>query len=258
MRLLLAGTPAFAVASFKPLLNSHHSVDGVLTQRDRPRGRGRMSQPPPMKERALTHSLPVFQPEGLTEEPFLNSVKRLGPDCAVVVAYGRILPMQFLRIFPKGAINLHASLLPKYRGAAPIQWALIRGETETGVTVFQLDEELDHGPILLQARTAIQPDENALSLADRLAELGGNALVEAVDQLEAGTATLSPQDHSQATHSPRLAKADGVIPWNESCTQIHNRVRGVQPWPGATTRLQEQMIKILATVETRPMLLAED
>ena len=246
MKLLFVGTPAFAVPSFKRLAAGSHSIVGVMTQPDQPRGRGQLNRPSAIKELALTHRIPLFQPMDLTEETFLSSIRRLAPDCAVVVAYGRILPKKFLQLFPKGAYNLHASLLPKYRGAAPIQWALIRGETETGVTVFQLDEELDHGPILFQVRTAIQPDESAISLADRLAELGGNTLLETVDRLEAGTAILSPQDHSKATHAPRLTKADGIIQWKEGCIQIHNRVRGVQPWPGATTWLQKQLIKILA------------
>ena len=247
MKLLFVGTPSFAVPSLKRLAAGPHSIVGVMTQPDQPKGRGQVNRPSAIKELALAHRIPLFQPAALTEETFLNAVKNLAPDCAVVVAYGRILPKEFLQLFPKGTINLHASLLPKYRGAAPIQWALIRGETETGVTVFQLDEELDHGPILLQARTTIQPDENALSLSERLAELGANALAEGVDRLEAGTAVLSPQDHSSATHSPRLTKAAGIIQWKESCILIHNLVRGVQPWPGATTWVQEQLIKILAS-----------
>lgn len=246
MTLLFLGTPAFAVPSLEKLLKSGHKVAGVVTQPDRPRGRCRTPQPPSVKELALSKSLPVFQPQKPSDPQFLSSIKQLDADCAAVVAYGRVLPKEFLALFRHGAVNLHASLLPKYRGAAPIQWALIRGETETGITVFELDEQLDHGPVLLQKKTPIKPEEDAATLALRLAEIGSRALIEALDLIDTGMTSPVPQDDTQATLAPLLTKADGVIRWNLPASEIRNRVRGLQPWPGAVTRVGDKSLKILA------------
>ena len=250
MKILFLGTPAFAVPGLEKLFTSGHKVAGVVTQPDRPRGRCRTPQPPAVKELALSKSLPVFQPQRPSEPGFLAEIKKLNADCAAVVAYGRILPKEFLNLFRHGAINLHASLLPKYRGAAPIQWAIIRGETETGVTVFELDEELDHGPILLQAKIPILPDEDAAALAARMSRTGSMTLIEALDLLETGMKSAVPQDDSQATQAPLLTKEDGIIRWELPAAEIRNRIRGLQPWPGAATQAGNKSLKILAaTVE---------
>lgn len=246
MKVLFLGTPTFALPIFQRLLKSSHSVVAVVTQPDRPRGRGQKVEPSPVKEAARAAGLPVLEPKDPSAPDFLRAVGIAAPDCAIVVAYGRLLPRSFLELFPKGVYNLHASLLPKYRGAAPIPWALIRGEQETGVTLFRLDEQLDHGPILLRRQTPIPPEEDAVSLARRLADLGAEAIGEALDPLAAGPIALEPQDESGATLAPRLTKESGRIDWNETAQEIHNLVRGVQPWPGAFTSLGGKLLKILA------------
>ena len=246
MKVLFLGTPDFAAPSLEKLLKSGHKVAGVVTQPDRPRGRCKEPQPPPIKELALSKSLPLFQPQRPSDPAFLSEVKKLGADCAAVVAYGRLLPKEFLTLFSHGAVNLHPSLLPKYRGAAPIQWALIRGEQETGVTVFELDDQMDHGPVILQQKTPIKPDEDAAALATRLAEIGGTALIEALDLIETGMTSPVPQDHAQASHAPMLTKEDGLIRWELPAEEIRNRIRGMQPWPGASTGAGEKTLKLFA------------
>ena len=247
MKILFFGTPKFAVASLQALLGSSHPIVGVVTQPDRPKGRGNQpATPPPIKEAAQAARLPVHQPTDLKEPAFLQTIRTLKPDAAAVVAYGRILPKVLLDLFPKGTFNLHASVLPLYRGAAPIQWALIRGETETGVSIFQLDEQLDHGPILAQAKCRIRPEEDAVTLADSLSTLGSRTLVEALNQIESGSARLQPQEESLATFAPTLTKKEGILDWTSDCRTIHNRIRGVQPWPGAMTWLDGKLLKILS------------
>ena len=249
MRLIFFGTPQFAVASLQALLGSSHQIVGVVTQPDRPKGRGNQpATPPPIKEAAQAARLPVHQPTDLKEPAFLQTIRSLKPDAAAVVAYGRILPKVLLDLFPKGAFNLHASLLPKYRGAAPIQWSLIRGETEAGVTIFRLDEQLDHGPTVAQAKCRIRPEEDAVTLADSLSTLGSRTLVEMLDQIESGSARLQPQEESLATFAPTLTKKEGILDWTSDCRAIHNRIRGVQPWPGALTWLDGKLLKILSAV----------
>ena len=251
MRVLFLGTPAFAVPTLHRLVQSKQTVAAVVTQPDRPRGRGQKVESPPAKEAARAAGLPILQPKDPSAPEFLRTVRMASPDCALVVAYGRLLSPSFLELFPKGVYNLHGSLLPKYRGAAPIQWALIRGEKETGVTVFHLDEQLDHGPALLRRTLSIAPEEDAVSLAHRLAELGADAVLEALDRIAAGTASLEPQQEALATLAPRLTKEAGRIDWSCSSEEIHNLVRGVQPWPGAFTTLEGKLLKILA-VTTNP------
>ncbi len=246
MKILFFGTPGFAAASLQALMRSSHQVIGVVTQPDRPKGRGNQLAASPIKEAAHAGQIPIHQPTDLKEAFFLQTIHSLKPDAAVVVAYGRILPKSLLDLFPKGVFNLHASLLPRYRGAAPIQWAIIRGETETGVTIFQLDEQLDHGPIVLQAKQPIQADDDAVSLSSALAQLGAQTIVQAMDIIQAGKASLTPQKDSAATHAPILKKEDGIIRWEADSRTIHNLVRGVQPWPGAMTRLDGKLLKILA------------
>ena len=253
MRILFFGTPEFAVPALERLLAGPHAVAAVVTQPDRPSGRSRVVTPPPVKTPALGAGLPVLQPEEPDDEGFLQILRKSAADCAVVVAYGRIFPPALLQLFPRSAYNLHASLLPKYRGAAPIQWSLIRGETETGVTLFRLDEELDHGPVLLQRRCPIDPEDTGATLARKLSRLGAELIPEGLDLLERGGESLTPQDHAAATHAPRLTKQDGVLDWRKEASSLHNLVRGVQPWPGAVTWLGEKMLKVLATrVEPTP------
>lgn len=248
MRLLFFGTPAFAVASLKRLAKSRHEITTVVTQPDRPKGRH--PQEPAfsaVKEAALEAGIPILQPEKLGEISFQQKVKSLKSDCAVVVAFGELFPQAFIQLFPKGAINVHASVLPKLRGAAPIQWALIHGDSETGVTLFQMDEKLDHGKILLQAVHPIQPHDTAATLALALAQRGADLLVKVLDQIEEGKIEPLPQDEAQATYAPRLKKEDGIIPWHATCHQIHNRVRGTQPWPGALTGIAGRQLKLFVT-----------
>ena len=247
MRLLFFGTPAFAVPSLEGLIQGRQQIVGVITQPDRPKGRSEKPAASAIKETALHQHLPILQPSDLKDPVFLKTVSDFKPDCGVVVAYGRILPPALLKLFPHGVINLHASLLPKFRGAAPIQWALIQGESQTGVTIFRLDEQLDHGPILLQASHPIQPEDTAETLNRSLATIGSRLLVDAVNQIESGQAKFQKQDDSLASHAPPLKKEEGILQWKEDCRQIHNRIRGVQPWPGATTWLNGKLLKILSS-----------
>lgn len=247
MRIIFFGTPEFSVPSLQQVMEASHEVAAVVTQPDRPKGRAKEPVHPAVKEAALAAGLQVLQPEKPQDENFLQSIRALRPECAVVVAYGRILPPALLSLFQKGAVNLHPSLLPKFRGAAPIQWTLIRGEQETGVTIFRLDDQLDHGPILLQMHHKIDPQDNAETLSDLLSTVGARALVDALELLENGRAHLHPQNDEAATAAPPLRKKDGIIRWEEDCTAVHNRVRGVQPWPGALTESEGKLLKLLET-----------
>lgn len=235
MNLVFMGTPAFAVPSLEGLLAAHHRVLAVVTQPDRPRGRGQKVSPSPVKEVALAHQLPVLQPARAREPSFLAQLKACEPDIMVVVAYGQLLPPALLAIPPQGCVNVHASLLPKFRGAAPINWALIRGEHMTGVSLVLLEETLDTGPIFRQSEVPIDPADNAQTLHDRLAVLGARCLLTVVDSIAAGVAKPVPQDHSQATYAPKLRKEDGIIRWDRSAIELANLIRGVTPWPGAFT-----------------------
>lgn len=235
MRIVFMGTPEFAVPSLKALIQDHE-VAGVFCQPDKPVGRHQNKlQPPPVKVCALEHRIPVFQPEKLRDGTALTILKELAPELIVVAAYGRILPDDILALPPKGCINVHSSLLPKYRGSAPINWAILNGEQETGVTIMHMASELDAGDIILQERTSIHPTETADILYDRLAELGGRMILEAVAQIEAGTAVRIPQDHEKATLAPMLSKGLSPIDWTQSAQSIYNKARGLFPWPMATT-----------------------
>src|ERR1017187_5064920 len=233
MRLAFLGTPAFAVPTLERLVERGHQVLGVVTQPDRPKGRGQTLAPPPVKEAALRLGLPVYQPERVKRPESVDYLRTLAPDAMVVVGYGQIIPQSIIDIPLLGILNVHASLLPKYRGAGPIQWAIVNGETVTGVTIMRIDAGLDTGPLLLKAETAIGGDETALELGRRLSVMGADLLVEALDALTAGRGVPQPQDNAQATYAPMLKKEDGRIDWNGSAVQIHNQVRGMQPWPGA-------------------------
>jgi methionyl-tRNA formyltransferase len=232
MRVLFYGTPAFAVPTLRALLGRHRVV-AVVTQPDRPAGRGQRIQVPPVKQLAAQHDLPVFQPARLREPGWAEQLGAVTPDVAVVVAFGQILPRAILDVPPRGSINVHASLLPRYRGAAPIAWAIVRGERETGITTFLMDEGMDTGPILLQQVLPIGPDETAGELAFRLAELGAEVCLDTLARLD--VLTPRPQAPGAATHAPRLRKADGVLDWTRPAAELAARVRGLNPWPGAFT-----------------------
>ena len=231
MKVLFYGTPDFALPTLEALLE-HHEVVGVVTQPDRPAGRGQRVAASPVKRRAEAARLSVLQPPRLRDTQWPDRLRELGAEVTVVVAFGQILPKAVLDVPPRGSINVHASLLPRYRGAAPIAWALIRGETETGVTTFLMDEGMDTGPILLQERVPIERQETAEELAARLARLGARLLLKTLEQLH--TLTAIPQRHELATVAPRLKKDDGLLDWSEPAQTLVNRIRGCTPWPGAT------------------------
>ncbi|HEX5550966.1 MAG TPA: methionyl-tRNA formyltransferase [Nitrospira sp.] len=238
MRIVFMGTPEFAVPSLEALLKSDDHVVGIVTQPDRPRGRGQRLSPSPVKVIAQREEIPLLQPTKMKDPSFMAELSGWKPDVIAVAAFGRILPPAILSLPSRGCINVHGSLLPKYRGAGPIQWALINGETETGITTMLMDEGMDTGAILLQATMVIEPDDTAGSLSSRLADLGGRLLVETLAQSKAGTLTPRPQDHGQATLAPLLKKEDGAVNWTMSATSIANRIRGLTPWPGAYTFLK--------------------
>ncbi len=233
MRLVFMGTPDFASASLEALLRSDDSVVGVVTQPDRPKGRGQILTPSPVKLLAQRAQIPLLQPSKMKDPEFLHALAGWKPDLIAVAAFGRILPPVILSLPPRGCINVHGSLLPKYRGAGPIQWAIINGETETGITTMLMDEGMDTGAMLLQEAVPITSDDTAGTLSPRLAELGGRLLFETIAQLKAGTLVPLPQDASQATLAPLLKKEDGAIDWALPATALVNRVRGLSPWPGA-------------------------
>jgi methionyl-tRNA formyltransferase len=235
MRLVFMGTPDFASASLEALLRSNDSVIGIVTQPDRPKGRGQILTPSPVKLLAQRAQIPLLQPLKMKDPEFLHALAEWKPDMIAVAAFGRILPAAILTLPSLGCINVHGSLLPKYRGAAPIQWAIINGETETGITTMLMDEGMDTGAILLQEAISIAANETSGTLAPRLAELGGKLLVETITQLKAGTLVPRPQDTSQATLAPLLKKEDGEIDWTLPATALASRVRGLSPWPGAYT-----------------------
>ena len=235
MRLVFMGTPDFAAASLEALLRSDDSVVGVVTQPDRPKGRGQTLTPSPVKLLAQREQIPLLQPFKMKEPEFLHALAGWKPDLIAVAAFGRILPPVILSLPPQGCINVHGSLLPKYRGAGPIQWAIINGETETGITTMLMDEGMDTGAMLLQEAIPITSNDTAGSLSERLAEVGGRLLVATIARLKAGTLVPRPQDASQATMAPLLKKEDGMIDWALPAIALCNRVRGLSPWPGAYT-----------------------
>ncbi|TLY29548.1 MAG: methionyl-tRNA formyltransferase [Nitrospirae bacterium] len=235
MRIVFMGTPKFAVPPLEALLRSDNSVVGVVTQPDRPKGRGQVLGASPVKLVCQREGLPILQPVKMKDPAFLEPLRAWRPDLIAVAAFGRILPKVILDMPSSGCLNVHASLLPKYRGAGPIQWALINGERETGITTMLMDEGMDTGAILLQEPVAIQPEDTAGSLADRLAEVGGRLLIETIRRLKDDTIVPRPQDHAQATLAPLLKKEDGLIDWKLAAVEIGNRVRGLSPWPGAYT-----------------------
>ena len=235
MRVLFMGTPEFAVASLRRLGEDGHTVCGVFTQPDKPKNRGHKLAFSPVKEYAITENIPVYQPVSMRDEGALDLVRELAPELTVVAAYGKLLPEDILNVPPYGSVNVHSSLLPKYRGSAPINWAILNGDRETGVTIQKMVRDLDAGDIILQRATPIGADENAAALYDRLALMGGELLTQAVAQIEAGIAACTPQDHAQATQAPMLSKALSPVDWTRSAQAIHNQIRGLYPWPAAAT-----------------------
>jgi methionyl-tRNA formyltransferase len=230
MKIVFMGTPEFAVSFLETLHQSRHQVALVVTQPDKPKGRGQKLAAPPVKEKALELGLPVAQPVSLKTPEFHDLIRAQEADLLVVVAY-RILPDTLFPLARFGAVNVHGSLLPKFRGAAPVQWAVATGESETGVTVFQLDKEIDHGGVLARAVTPIGPEETAGDLFARLQGMGREALMKAMDDLEAGRARPEPQDHGKSTPAPKLKKEDGLLDWNRSARYLHDRIRGFNPYP---------------------------
>ena len=238
------GTPAFAVRSLT-LLAERHDVVEVLTQPDRPAGRGRKLQASPVKRRAEQLGLPVFQPTSIRDDESLARLARHAPEVIAVVGYGQFIPKRIRELAPHGCVNVHSSLLPKYRGAAPVNWALARGETRTGVTTIRLERELDAGDILLAREIDIGHHETASHLQERLAPVGAQLLIETLAGLESGKLKPQPQDHAAATRAPLLRREDGLVDWSLTAGEIHNRMRGFDPWPGIFSFFRGQRLRIL-------------
>jgi methionyl-tRNA formyltransferase len=244
MRIVFMGTPDFAVSTLKKLIESEHEVIAVVTQPDRPKGRGREVTPSPIKQLAMDSGIPVLQPEKTKSPEFIASFKKLAPDITIVVAFGQILTKEVLDTPKYFSINLHSSLLPKYRGAAPINWAIINGETETGVTTMRMDEGMDTGDILLSRVVPIWDSDNSQTLHDTLKEEGASLVLETIGKLEDGTLTPMPQDDSKASYAAKLKKEDGLILWEKSARSIRDHIRGLEPWPGAYSFLDHKRIRI--------------
>ncbi len=244
MKILFMGTPDFAVPCLKAIIDGNYEVSAVITQPDRPKGRGQKLMPPPVKEEAQKYNIEVFQPERMKDIQFIKQIKDMNPDMIIVVAFGQILPKAILDIPRYGCINVHASLLPKYRGAAPINWCIINGEKITGVTTMYMDEGIDTGDMILKREIPILDSENAQQLHDKLSILGAALLVETIDQLVKGTSIRIPQNHNQSTYAPMLSKTSGKIDWNMNSLAIRNLIRGVTPWPGAYTSYLNKTVKI--------------
>lgn len=250
MRIVFMGTPDFAVPSLKQLIGDGHEVVGVFTQPDKPKNRGMKLTPSPVKVVALEHNIPVYQPTTLKSNEPYEDLAALAPELIVVAAYGKILPKRILDLPSKGCINVHSSLLPRYRGAAPINWAILNGETETGVTIMYMAEGLDTGDIISQRATPIDPNETVESLHDRLADIGAQLLGETVAAIGAGTASRIPQDDTQSCYAPMLSRELSPIDFSRSAKEIHNQVRGLIPWPATTVEIKGETFKIFAVEET--------
>ncbi|MDH4025151.1 MAG: methionyl-tRNA formyltransferase [Desulfuromonadales bacterium] len=247
LRTVFMGTPDFALQTLQGLIDAGCKMVGVYTQPDRPKGRGKQLAVPPVKELAQKYDIPVYQPLKLRQSEAVAELEALAPDLIVVVAYGQILPKRVLEIPAHGCINVHASLLPKYRGAAPINKAIIDGETETGITTMYMDVGLDTGDMLVKKALSIGPEETAGELHDRLASLGRETMEETLRQLCAGTLQREVQDDEQSTYASLMKKEDGRIDWSRSAQEIHNHVRGLDPWPGAYTTINGELLKLAET-----------
>lgn len=245
MRIVFMGTPDFAVPSLKALIEAGHEIAAVYTQPDKPKGRGHKLLPPPVKELALGYGLPVYQPTTLRKAEAIEELRALKPELVVVAAYGKILPKEALDIPPRGCINVHGSLLPKYRGAAPIQWAVLNGDAVTGVTIQQMGEGVDTGDMLSKAETEIGQDETSGELFDRLMVLGAELLIDTINRLD--EIEPEPQNENEATHAAMISKDMGIIDWTKTAKEIHDRVRGLNPWPAAFCTLDGKKMKIFRT-----------
>jgi len=246
MRIVFFGTPELAEKSLKRLYASNKDVVAVFTQGDKPRNRGMKVSYTPVKETALLHNTPVYQPDTLKEEDVIDTLKELNCDVIVVVAYGKILPKEVLELPPLGCINIHTSILPKYRGAAPIQWAILNGEHETGVTSMYINEKMDEGDIIKIKTMPILPEDTSITLADKLGDLGAELLDETLTDIANGTTTRTPQDHSKATYAQKLSKEMSPIDWDKSAEHIINQIKGLQPWPVATMELSGKTLKVFS------------
>lgn len=246
MRVVFMGTPDFAVPCLQRLLADGEEVVGVFTQPDKPKGRGYALAPPPVKAEALKYNIPVFQPNSMRDGAAVEILKELQPDLSIVVAYGKILPKEVLELPKYGSVNIHASLLPRYRGAAPIQWCILNGETETGVTAMQMNEGLDTGDMLLQKRLPISPEMTAGELHDALSVLGAEVMSETVRAIRENTLKPIPQPQ-ESNYAPMLTKALCPIDFHKTAQEIHNQVRGLSPWPSATAQFSEKRFKIYKT-----------
>ncbi|MCI6811412.1 MAG: methionyl-tRNA formyltransferase [Lachnospiraceae bacterium] len=247
MRIVFMGTPDFAVGALEALVEAGHQVAAVVTQPDKPKGRGGKSQITPVKACALEHGLPVFQPERIKAPEAVERLRGYQAQLFVVAAFGQILSQEILEIPQYGCINIHASLLPKYRGAAPIQWAIIEGEKETGVTLMQMDKGLDTGDMLAEARVSIETDETGGSLFDKLSRIGAKLLVDTLPAIEAGRIIPRPQNDAQSSYAGMMKKEMGLVDWNKPAAYLERLVRGLNPWPSAYTRLNGKTLKIWAT-----------
>lgn len=250
IRIIFMGTPDFAVPCLRKLIESEHEVCAVFTQPDKPKGRGYVLTPPPIKELALSHSLPVYQPNSLKTEETYELISSYKPDIIIVVAYGKILPENILNLPHYGCVNVHGSLLPKYRGAAPIQQAVINGDPESGVTTMMMGKGVDTGDILLMEKTPISENETAGELFDRLSLMGADLLVKTIDGLEKGEITPVPQS-GESCYAAQLSKEDSEINWSLSAQEIHNQIRGLNPWPVACTKWNRKRLKVYASVLTQ-------
>lgn len=251
MKILFMGTPDFAVPSLEALLNAGHHICAVFTQPDKPKNRGMKLQAPPVKEFALAHGIPVYQPESVKDGTAMELIRQLAPQLIAVAAYGRILPVDILEYPAYGCINVHSSLLPKYRGSAPIHWAILNGERESGVTIMHMAKAMDAGDIIAQSVTPIDPNETVETLHDRLAQMGAKLLVEVVEQLKSGAATRTPQDESKVTYAPMLSRELSPLDWTRTARQLHDQVRGLIPWPATTTDIiGGQPVKVFEVEET--------
>ncbi|HZK01153.1 MAG TPA: methionyl-tRNA formyltransferase [Tissierellaceae bacterium] len=244
MRIVFAGTPEFAVASLDELYKKGHDISLVISQMDRPRGRGKKLQSTPVKKKAIELGLDVYQPNNINSEESIKKLKEINPDFLIVVAYGQILRKQVLEIPNIETLNVHASLLPKYRGAAPINWSIINGEKMTGVTIMRVEEGLDTGDMISKISTAIDDEDDAISIHDRLSSLGGELLVATLDDIIEGRAVFTPQNDEESSYAPILSREDGRIDWGTNSIEIFNQVRGLKPWPGTFTHYEDQKIKI--------------
>jgi methionyl-tRNA formyltransferase len=247
MKIVFMGTPDFAVPCLQALIDNKHEIVGVVTQPDRAKGRGNKLTPPPVKVLAQQYNIPVFQPEKVKTPEFVESLRELAPEVIIVVAFGQILSQAILDIPPKGCINVHGSLLPKYRGAGPIQWSIINGDKTTGVTTMYMDKGLDTGDMIQMREFEILENETAQELHDKMSIIGAEVLIETLQLIEAGKATRTPQNHAQNTYAPMLDKTTGKIDWSKSAVEIYNLIRGTYPWPGAYSSYMGKNFKIFSS-----------